>query len=455
MNLYDYEEGCLRDGVNNTVPWPLSPPDELIFSDPSLFLNDENNSCNGSHQFMGEPPREHSVLNALNVYVTPVIVIVGITGNLLNFLVFATTHLKRQSSSVYLAFLSVADIGFLIALLIIWFQYFNVPVFHMNVICQIVVYVTYIGKFLSVWLVASFTVERYVIVCHPFKRSKLCTPRRAKMVVIGLSISGLLLYSFAPWTSGTMQLPGGSFCMPLPKYYHLLTICEFVDVLITLIIPFMAIAVLNVRIVIKIHQFRKQMKHVDMKHSLSNTAATTILPTERARPSLLRTSFSTEGTLQFTFRSRYASATRDEIENTAQTKVMRLRKGSQYRTAKMLLVVSSVFLILNLPSHVMRLHAFIRRTVLMNPLMNSSDDLRWSELFLIPYHLNFAINFFLYSACGRPFRRGLKCIYHRFTYRIHKCYSVAKRTKGWDLPRAEHEAALPIHEHALSPEQKE
>ena len=49
------------------------------------------------------------ILNFLNLYVTPFIIAIGLTGNIISFLVFSLTHLKRLSSSIYLAALSVAD----------------------------------------------------------------------------------------------------------------------------------------------------------------------------------------------------------------------------------------------------------------------------------------------------------------------------------------------------------
>ena len=67
-----------------------------------------------------KPDMFRQVMNELNIYFTPVIIIIGMTGNLMSFLVFAATHLSRQSSSIYLASLALADMGFLTSLLIIW-----------------------------------------------------------------------------------------------------------------------------------------------------------------------------------------------------------------------------------------------------------------------------------------------------------------------------------------------
>jgi len=56
------------------------------------------------------------VVNILDLYLLPLISVVGCIGNVLSFVVFTTTYLRRLSSSVYLAALAVADTIFLLVL---------------------------------------------------------------------------------------------------------------------------------------------------------------------------------------------------------------------------------------------------------------------------------------------------------------------------------------------------
>lgn len=60
-------------------------------------------------QFM----RYQRLLWNAQLYLTPVIIIVGLFGNIMSFLVFVMTSLLHLSSSVYLAALALADSGFL------------------------------------------------------------------------------------------------------------------------------------------------------------------------------------------------------------------------------------------------------------------------------------------------------------------------------------------------------
>jgi len=63
-----------------------------------------------------------TVVDSMTLYVTPFIVVIGVVGNALSLAVFSLTYLQRLSSSLYLSMLSVADIVFLMALLVIWLE---------------------------------------------------------------------------------------------------------------------------------------------------------------------------------------------------------------------------------------------------------------------------------------------------------------------------------------------
>ena len=467
------------------------------------------------------------VMKQLNLYFTPVVIVIGATGNLLAFLVFTVTHLRRQSSSVYLASLALADMGFLLSLFIVWLTSVKIHLFTRHVWCQAVVYMTYVCTFLSVWYVVSFTVERYIIVWYPLRKDRFCTPRRARIVVLTLACAACIIYSFAPWTSGVVEIFRKPICIPFPHYYHFLTVMEGIDSTLTLIIPSTIVIVLNIRIIIKIISVDKQRRpfirhnnytarcraaapisdhkfsvheslstghlvHVKFRPQSGGSAerpssnAAVVGPSQSGAnggsnsPEYRRCSHShshssdkprfvaglrtladptlekhrctqlgccpekqrvctTSHTLGDKRRrrcvlvpksnsSRHGDDTQSTRKSLSTTEVFRkcnarvhVRGHSQYRTARMLIVVSSVFVVLNLPSHVFRVHAFIQTSLTDQLASRGHTDVRWHELFQLVYHLNFAINFFIYSVCGRQFRTGLKILYSRLVHRLTKC----------------------------------
>lgn len=401
------------------------------------------------------------LMDVVNIYLTPVIIIIGMTGNLTSFLVFTLTHLRRQSSSVYLASLALADLGFLFCLSIIWLSWIKIPLFHRQVWCQAVVYITHVCTFLSVWFVVSFTTERYIIVWHPLRKDRLCSTKRATIVVACLSTVALLFYSYHTWTTGVYNIHSTlPICVPFPQYYNPLTVLTGLDSAISLILPSLLIAIMNIRIVLKIKKLSKSKQPTVRQWNYAVVLSSQPAAESVEKKNNLLEFHSVAGRLRRSseigsgaevenrrnsswaskpdsnpsvrvMHSKHAHSGTEKVPNNnntglaapksgepsapkrSQTKVRIIRTGnSQYRIARMLIIVSSVFVLLNLPSHVFRIHSFIQSSIDYN-FNSSRGGVGWQGLFQLVYHLNFAINFFIYSVCGRHFRTGMHLLYAR------------------------------------------
>ena len=88
-------------------------------------------------------------LDFLNLYYLAAIIMFGILGNALSFLVFTRTHLKLRSSSYYLAALALADLGFLVTLLVVWLNHFDIDLFNRPGFCQALVYLSSVSSCMS------------------------------------------------------------------------------------------------------------------------------------------------------------------------------------------------------------------------------------------------------------------------------------------------------------------
>lgn len=328
----------------------------------------------------------YHVLRYFNLFLMPAIVVVGLVGNTLSFCVFRCTALRSFPSNVYLSALALADSGFLLTLLMTWLNVLHIPLFHTQGLCQLFVYLTYVFGFLSVWYVVTFTVERFVVVCYPLHRYTWCTFGRARVVVASLAVLAAIAYSFTLWTTGVIVLSNGSrVCTHLPRYDTMLAVAGHIDSIVTLLVPFVIILVMNTKIVYVMFYSAEHKTLNDM--NVSHQAAVAAAATAAAA----------------------AAAVGDAAVGDIHTQQVVVRNASQNRITKTLVIVSTAFLVLNLPSHVVRVY------VLLLTSSGRTEQLtwqlrQWQQLAQLVYYVNFAVNFFLYSLCGHNFRSYLRHI---------------------------------------------
>lgn len=157
----------------------------------TAILNDVTNqtvtTCNN------ETSSLYDDIVGINRSVTPFIYAVGFPGNILSFLIWIRPRM-RHSSGVYLSALALVDFIFLfLHLLFELNEQWQINTLNHPGICEsfTVVFLTF--QYLAPLLVLAFTIERYISICHPFKRDRFCTTRRAQIVSLSLAIGSLAI----------------------------------------------------------------------------------------------------------------------------------------------------------------------------------------------------------------------------------------------------------------------
>lgn len=214
------------------------------------------------------------ILELNHTYYLPTLIVIGVIGNILSCVVFLTTHLRMRSSSYYLAALACADLGFLVALFIVWLSSaVDVPIFHVNGFCQFIVYLSSVCGFLSVWLIVAFTVERFIAVQYPLHRPHMCTVARAKAIIFYLAGFALVSHSYVFITSGIIQLDGGiQICEMLDQHKGTMHIINIIDTFLTLIIPLILIVIMNAMIAVNLYRFSQRFKRRSVDASFRETS---------------------------------------------------------------------------------------------------------------------------------------------------------------------------------------
>ncbi|XP_076249791.1 uncharacterized protein LOC143189050 [Calliopsis andreniformis] len=392
-----------------------------------------------------EKPMEacHSLyflLDFFHQYYIPFIILLGLVGNLLSCIVFLNTHLRIRSSSYYLAALATADFGFLVTLLLVWLNNtLGWKVFNKDGWCETLVYVSAVCSSLSVWLIVAFTVERFIAVQYPLHRPHICTIARAKAIVLVLVVLALASHSYSFVTAGVvLNRDGEEYCDLKVEYLETMKIISIIDSIASLIAPLVLIIVMNTMIMRNLLMFSRRFKQSSTADCPSRERSDINLnqiPSASSsnngggginlgpmvggrRPPSQQSFHSSKNNHSHHSRHQTTSAPPSTPRNASQlpeiaARCIHIRSSSrnlvstrnQQSITKMLLLISTVFILLNLPSYVIRLCVFFFTLARKN-----TPDLLWclQQFFMLLYYTNFSINFLLYAMCGITFRRCLQ-----------------------------------------------
>lgn len=202
----------------------------------------------------------------------------GLVGNTLSAIVL-TRKPMRSSTYSYLCGLSVCD--FLVVLFSLLLVMYDVRTDQDSWYAKIYPYMfpwvhpaAFTFQVTSVWLTLAFTVDRYIMICHPFKAEPYCTISRARKVIVALYFFGICfnMPKFFEYTTKThrLELPyrnltivywaptemGNSpvFRQLYHSYFYILFVCG---------VPFLALAILNGFLMAAVHMSNKKGKEIN------------------------------------------------------------------------------------------------------------------------------------------------------------------------------------------------
>lgn len=306
-----------------------------------------------------------STSQAILFYGLSIIIPFGLIFNTMSVVVFMSRPLRKRSASWYLAALGISDdISLITVLLDYWMKDKRIgwaPTHQSEALCIIVTYLSYFSRLYSAIIVISFTVERFIGVVFPLKRATLRTTSHVRKVLALEAPFCLLATSFTFFTIGIVQDTGmgseagtGTQCDIKRDYAYYYGVFSVVVLIFgSIIIPVIVICSLNAFMFRRIWLRKKNFHSHDMTFS-GNKPVT--------------------------------------------------KRKNRYNTATLLLAVSTIFVILNLPYCITWIMLYIHYHV------QSLGDGNYHKLYAakyittVQYYLNFGINFLVYNICARMFR---------------------------------------------------
>uniref|UniRef100_A0A915M627 G-protein coupled receptors family 1 profile domain-containing protein n=1 Tax=Meloidogyne javanica TaxID=6303 RepID=A0A915M627_MELJA len=399
----------------------------IIFSSPSPNIGGEegeNNELNvGGLQPVQGLLNIHDndrVLLYLRYYARhfiPIFCLVGIVGNCMALLLIRTNYwLRRLTSNIYLCTLSVCGCLFLTTVFITWLDSSAalLPLYSQSEVgCKILTFTAHSCDFICVWMISWVSCDRAIVLFRPGIRRRVCNKKFARNLVVCTVLFSSTLYGwclvFAGLEIGTDQVP---YCGINPAVY--------------------SSGVLRVRF-LRVpdrpvneeynhlqHQQLPQQKESsnkkeelnNKKHSLFSNSTTINRPTQT-------------GMLSATAATNNRGGSPNAASGGSGGGKL---KSSDLTLSRSLLIVTSTFVLLNVPNYAFRLY---------DALFNVEQTHLWLLLYFITfllYYLHHAVLFYMYIFWSPQMKKqlmptALKLLEYRFVYKAG-AYKPLKSSAG-------------------------
>lgn len=192
---------------------------------------------------------KNTLIKEAALRITPFLVFIGVFLNTLTIIIFSRKKLRKFVISIVMISLSLADSGvLLIPIFITWFdEFFNdFKLLTQTVWCSLHGYFDIVFCFMSAWITILISVERWLAVHKPWKKTKLFTKTRTILTILCLFIFACILAIFFPLTVKTSSNQNREFVCDKNNKTMYVTF-GFISISLIYFVPFIILAVLNTK----------------------------------------------------------------------------------------------------------------------------------------------------------------------------------------------------------------
>ena len=189
--------------------------------------------------------------------VIPVIVLMGTVGNTLSFCVLVRRGMRSTPMYFYLTLLAVADTFVLyVSAFKVWIRAVTqFEVLHLsNVGCKLFMFILLCSFYLSAWLVVLVTLDRFLVICFPFRGYLLLRIRRARLTAAVLAVVVAVYNGHVFWTISLHQYGSALTCDADEDNFFMMHVFEYLKLISYCVVPFVIVVTLNVCILVRINR---------------------------------------------------------------------------------------------------------------------------------------------------------------------------------------------------------
>ena len=301
----------------------------------------------------------------INQYWFPILVPIGLVGNTLSFLVMIKPNNRKMSTCIYMAAISINDNVMMLCAAESWLATELKAYIRHPIQCKIISFLGLAVLQNSTFQILLMTLDKYIAIKWPHRAATYSTPKRAKATVVVVFIC-VAIYNVPHFFASKLI---GVQCIGFRAEGVITKVYSWFSFVLNAIIPFGLLIYMNLAIV----------KTIQLSQKLFSNS-------EASGPKI---------------NSMYQS----QSMNTGLAIRQSSMKNAENQLTIMLLLVTTLFLILLIPTYV--------RFIYLTFLKTDTPSKYALSIFLmqLTYKLfttNSGINFFLYCISGRRFRNDLK-----------------------------------------------
>ena len=195
----------------------------------------------------------YKIASHINQYWFPILVPAGLMGNTLSFFVMMRPNNRKMSTCIYMAAISVND-NLMICLALRDYLVSAVKLYEVDPWeCKIAGYFVNFSLQTATYQVLAMTLDKYVAIKWPHKAATYSTPRKAKIIILSMSLCSLIYNS--PHLVVTSLV--GNLCLSYSVGGTITKVFSWITFIVNGIIPFSLLIHMNYVIVQTIRNSRK------------------------------------------------------------------------------------------------------------------------------------------------------------------------------------------------------
>ena len=330
----------------------------------------------------------YKIAKAINIYVQPIITVVGVVGNTISMIVMFQRNNRQTSFGIYLGMLAVSDTLALCVTTGYWLERKLSSSPLRDIDCQTRGWAINALQMNGLFLILSLTFDRLISVRFPLKAVAWCNARRAKHVSAAIFVVVWLVnapyFVFAHVENRNMCAVGSPGSM-VSFVFPWIVVC------VGLVVPFLLLVSMNAVIAIAIrNRLRYRAKYAPDRRR------------DTDEPIEMR-------------ESQSGSSQEQQQDQSRQSNWRILPMSSRDRNAIVTLFLVSFTFLLFVTPHFVHIANFSRANLTSQPSQHADYTL-FFQVSRELYSTNNACNFFLYCLSGTKFRSDLVKLFRRSAY---------------------------------------